>query len=248
MVDTPHLLLLAGSAEGRALATGLAGRDFRVTASLAVPRHWSGPLAVPTRTGGFGGEEGFVAFLRREKVTAVLDATHPFATHMSLRSWNICQAQDIPFLQILRPCWTPRTQDQWREVGSARDATALIPPGARVFVTTGRETLPDFVQNQDCRFFFRHLVDDPVDCDIKNVSYVTGKGPFSVDEEIATLRGLQIDLLICKNAGGELSRTKLDAARALDIPVILLRRPPPIGAPVVQTVENALEWVDRTCL
>lgn len=74
-----NVLLLGGTGEARALAELLHARGVRFTSSLAGrvarPRLPVGPV----RIGGFGGVEGLVAYLRTEEVTAVVDATHPFA-------------------------------------------------------------------------------------------------------------------------------------------------------------------------
>ena len=248
MTRPAHLLLLAGSGEGRVLASALAKMPMRVTASLVQPDHWSGPLPVPTRAGGFGGAAGFAEFLDAEHITAVLDATHPFAARISERSYEMCRERGIPYLALDRDEWTPGAGDQWTCVDTADEAAELTHPGSRVFVTTGRETLAAFTDLPDCHFFFRRLAASGPASEAPGITYVYGVGPFSVEDEVATLRALNIDLLICKNAGGTLSRTKLDAARELGLPVILLRRPQPTGAPSVQSVEDALDWVNATCL
>ncbi|WP_050931317.1 precorrin-6A/cobalt-precorrin-6A reductase [Aestuariivita boseongensis] len=247
MTTVPHLLLLAGSGEARKLAQSLAGGPLRVTASLFVTDHWSGPLPVPTRHGGFGGEEGFRAFLKEHGITAVLDATHPFAARVSARSWRICNEMGLPYLQLDRPEWEPGPGDRWTEVATPEEAVALTKPGSRHFVTTGLESWAAFRGATDRRFFFRSLSGTTPPEDLPHICLVPGRGPFSVEHEYRLFEDLHLDGLICKNAGGSVSRTKLEAARALDMDVILLRRPEPSGAPLVRDVAGALEWVDRTC-
>lgn len=248
MARASHLLLLAGSGEGRQIAHALSEMRLRATASLVVPDHWSGPLPLPTRTGGFGGAESFASYLEDEQITAVLDATHPFAARVSARSWAICREKGIPYLQLDRQPWSLADCDRWSEVETAEQAATRTKPNARIFVTTGRETLDAFVPFEDRQFFFRRLQPDGPDSDIKNVIYVYETGPFSVEEERKTLQQLSIEMLICKNTGGKVSYTKLQAARTLGIPVILLRRPKPSGAPVALSVDDALHWITRTCL
>ena len=247
MSSSPHLLLLAGSGEARVIASALAQVPLRVTASVMEPDHWSGPLPVPMRSGGFGGDQGFETYLQDNVVTAVLDATHPFAARVSARSWDVCQKLGVPFAQVDRPPWSPGPADQWTEVKTEAEAIALVPSGARAFVTTGRQALPAARAATDRMFFFRLLRDAPDGAEADHISFVSGAGPFSVAHEEALFRDLRIDVLVCKNAGGSVSATKLEAARALNLPVILLRRPPPTGAPRLETVEAALEWVRATC-
>jgi len=64
-----------------------------------------------------------------------------------------------------------------------------------------------------------------------------------VDEEVALFTMLGVDVLVVKNAGGDMSRSKLDAARAMGMPVVMIKRPArPIG-PIVASVAEALDWV-----
>ncbi|ARU56803.1 precorrin-6x reductase [Oleiphilus messinensis] len=53
---------------------------------------------------------------------------------------------------------------------------------------------------------------------------VHGIGPFSVADEVRTLKKHHIDILVCKNSGGERD-AKLVAAKQLGIPVIMFSRP-----------------------
>jgi len=70
------------------------------------------------------------------------------------------------------------------------------------------------------------------------------RGPYSFDGEIALLREHRIDALVTKNSGGEMTRAKLDAAVALDLPVVMVARLPlPTGVRTVATVDEAATWV-----
>jgi precorrin-6A/cobalt-precorrin-6A reductase len=239
-----HLLLLAGSGEGRAIASALAGRNGRrVTASLLHAPRAFGPLAVPTRLGGFGGAEAFRAFLEDHRIDAVLDATHPFAHRISARTAQICTEAGLPFAQVLRPAWVAGPGDAWQEVPDEAAACALIAPGERVFTTTGRATLEGFRGFPGDRLFVRQMQDRAAPADMPFARIVPGAGPFSAEAEHRTFRRLGIDRLVVKNSGGAPSRTKLDAARDLGLPVILLARPPQAVARPLQSVEAALDWV-----
>lgn len=247
MRDRPHLLLLAGSGEARRVATCLADGPAKVTASLFRDDHWSGALPVPTRFGGFGGDAGFARFLTDQQVTAVLDATHPFACRISARSWRVCHTLNLPFLQLDRPAWTQKADETWTEVSTPKDAARCTNPGDRVFVTTGRQTCGAFTELPDRTFFFRQLTQDPALPCQGRFRAVPGQGPFTIEQERHLFETLKINRLICKNSGGAASRTKLDAAREMKVPIILLRRPAPSGAPVVSSVSDALDWVMKTC-
>jgi precorrin-6A/cobalt-precorrin-6A reductase len=59
------------------------------------------------------------------------------------------------------------------------------------------------------------------------------------------LAGHAIDLVIAKNSGGTATYGKIAAARALGLPVVLLRRPALPEVPTVATIEEAVTWLDH---
>lgn len=239
-----HLLLLAGSGEARDIAATLAETPgAKVTASLLHPARSFGPLAVPTRIGRFGGEAGLAGFVRSHSVSAILDATHPFAVQIGHRALRVCERMGLPYARVLRPPWQPGPGDRWTQVADESAVAAHLAPDARVFTTTGRATLDALVKNSSARFLVRQMVGPVPETGMKNVTYVIGSGPFSVEEEIRTLRDLRIDTLVVKNSGGVPSRTKLDAARELGLPVILIARPPQPPGRILETTQQALDWV-----
>ena len=254
MTETEHrgrrLLLLAGSGESRSLAEALSGQsDIGVVASLLAPMRTLGHLPVTTRIGPFGGDEAFARHLVGSGITAVLDATHPFTARIGARSALACACLGIPFARLRRPPWQQGVDGDWTEVAREGEVAALLSPGQRVFATTGRATLDELVQGSDARFYLRRVGDELPSAAPPNVTYVRGTGPFSVGEEVATFRRLEIDVLVAKNSGGIPSRTKLQAARVLGLPVILIARPDnglPEGTPVLEDVPEAMAWIAAT--
>ncbi|CUH84794.1 cobalt-precorrin-6A reductase [Thalassovita mediterranea] len=236
------LLLLAGTGEGRKLAEGLDRACVPVIASLAGVTEAPKPLPVPTRVGGFGGEEAFREYLKGKDIKAVLDATHPFANAISLRAAKVAAELDLPYCQLLRPAWLPEVGDFWTTVASPTEAVARIAAGARVFLATGRKSLPDFMDLAHSDVTLR--VVDPVDGDfpLPHGRYLVARPPFSLADERATFEGLGIDTLVVKNAGGAVGRAKLQAARDLGIRVIMIERPVQPAGLTVDSVEAALDW------
>ncbi len=69
-----------------------AGRRYPVRSrSLSFAGRTRAPVLPPIawRIGGFGGGAGLAAYLRAERIDALIDATHPFAARMSA---NACEA------------------------------------------------------------------------------------------------------------------------------------------------------------
>ncbi len=237
------ILLLAGTGEAQTLARALSAQGHAVVASLAGATRAPRALGVPLRVGGFGGEEGFAEFLQEAGIKAVLDATHPFAAHISRRSAKVCAERGIPYCQILRPEWRAGSGDSWVFIDREEDAATHIPEGARVFLATGRQTLERFA-NLTGRYLICRQIDPPeTRFPFENGEYLLGRPPFSEDHERAFFTRLRVDWVVVKNAGGSAPMSKLAAARDLGLPVIVINRPAQPDAPRVSTVEDALTWV-----
>lgn len=238
------LLLLAGTGEVPQIAKALADKGVPAVASLAGVTRSPRATGLPTRHGGFGGEAGFRDYLRSEGITAVLDATHPFAHQISARSARVCKEVGLPYCQLLRAEWTPEEGDDWTFLDNEAEAADHIRVGSIVFLATGRQTLDRFGNLSQCRLICRQI--DPPDrpFPFPNGEFLVGRPPFSVEDEIQLFSQLGVDWLVVKNAGGAAPRTKLIAARQLGIRVAMINRPPQPDAPRVSTVAEALAWVD----
>lgn len=238
------LLVLAGTSEARELLAALSDRND-VIASLAGATRAPIDLRVPTNIGGFGGMSGFAKYLTDHGVRCVVDATHPFARTMTKTAAQVCQAKTIPHVILQRESWVPRINDDWHPFENTRELTKLIPEGSNVFLGTGRKTLEQF----EClhgRNLLARVIDPPVgDFPFNNGRYLVGKPPFSVSDEVDLFQREQIDWLVVKNSGGLASRSKLDAAAQLRLPVAMLRRPALPEAIVVETVPACLNWLNE---
>jgi precorrin-6A/cobalt-precorrin-6A reductase len=240
------VLLLGGTSEARALAARLAGNpEVRVISSLAGrvrdPLLPEGEL----RIGGFGGEDGLARWLAAERVSAVVNATHPFAETMSAHAVAACARLGLPLLRLARPGWAERDGDHWHRVGSLAEAAAVLPSlGRRAFLTTGRQSLPRFA-GVDQLWFLIRCVDAPAGPLPRHHELLLARGPYRRESERSLMRRHAIDLLVTKDSGGPLTAGKLDAARDLGVPVVMVDRPPPPGGPSAATVEESVGWLAR---
>ncbi len=236
------LLLLAGTGDAGQIADGLATLGIDAVASYAGATQRAAPMALPTRVGGFGGQAGFEEYLNEAGITAVLDATHPFADRITQRTAAVCAARAIPYLYHLRPAWQPEAGDDWREIAREEDAAAIVPIGKTVFLGTGRQTLNRFANLVGRHVICRQIDPPTAPFPFEGGEFLIGRPPFSVGHERELFAALGIDWIVVKNAGGDASRTKLTAARALRIPVLMIRRPAPPNAPITDNVQAAVDW------
>lgn len=236
------ILLLAGTNGAREIAQGLADESIPAIASLAGATRDPAKLAIKTRSGGFGGAEPFADFLRQNGITAIVDATHAFASRISARTVKIAADLNLPYLQLLRPEWQPQEGDDWVFLDTEKQAADHIPVGATAFLATGRQTLDQF-SNLDGRRLICRQIDPPNGpFPFENGEFLVGRPPFSIAEEVELFTRLGINWLVVKNAGGQASRSKLDAARQLKIPVALINRPPLLDVARVETAAAAIDW------
>lgn len=239
------VLLLAGTAEARRLSWMLSDGGLPVIASLAGSTREPQPLPLATRNGGFGGEAGFRHYLRETGIRAVVDATHPFATRITERTARVCQELGLPYLLLRRPGWVPETGDRWTLIEEEEQAAELIPKKATVFLATGRQTLHRFANLEGRRVICRQIDPPTEPFPFEGGEFLIGRPPFPEARERDLFVELGVDWLVVKNAGGVSSRTKLDAARSLSLPVAMIRRPsPPRGVTMTDTVEAAHSWVN----
>jgi precorrin-6A/cobalt-precorrin-6A reductase len=240
-----RLLLLGGSTEANRLARRLSGHP-RIKATLSLAGRTTNPAAatLPTRMGGFGGIEGLSRYLREENIRVVVDATHPFAAQMSGNAMAACASAHVPLAVFTRPPWRAQLGDAWTEVSDAMEAAvALGPLSKRVFLTVGRQQLAAF-QSAPHQFLVR-TIDPPVpELLPKSAEILLAKGPFTVAEEIDLMRRHAIEILVSKNSGGGATEAKIEAARSLGLPVVMIQRPPAQAQTVFYDVEQAIAWIE----
>ena len=83
-------LILGGTGDANKLADRFARANVDALYSYAGRTQIPLGHALPTRIGGFGGASGLAAFIRQERITHVIDATHPFAAEMSRNAVDAC--------------------------------------------------------------------------------------------------------------------------------------------------------------
>jgi precorrin-6A/cobalt-precorrin-6A reductase len=202
------------------------------------------PAPIPQRVGGFGGVEGLTAFLVREGIGAVIDATHPFASRMSSNAVAACRATDTPLVVFTRPPWAPQPGDRWIEVArieEAVDALGALPKTA--FLTQGRLQLAAFARAPQHHYVVR-AIDRPAEIDaLPGCKLILKRGPFSLADEVALMRNEGVEALVTKNSGGRATYPKIEAARALGIEVVIMRRPPTPEAETLHDLDAVTAWI-----
>ena len=233
-------LILGGTREARDLAALLVGRGDYVISSLA-GRVKDPALPVgEVRIGGFGGPEGLTEWIREHSIDVLFDATHPFAEKISQSAATACATTGTPLIHLHRPAWEKQPGETWIEVSSMDEAAAESARFSTVLLTIGRQKLAHFAGCDSTRFLIR-CVDPPEVALPPQHDILLSLGPFTIDGEKDLIHSNGIEALVTKNSGGDLTHAKLEAARDLHIPVIIVQRPPlPAEGTLVHTAADAI--------
>jgi precorrin-6A/cobalt-precorrin-6A reductase len=269
------LLILGGTSEAYELAECLleqySPEKLTVMSSLAGVTVNPKLPAGGVRIGGFAdtystGEKsgrnsklGLQKYLLQEKISLLVNATHPYATQISENALAVATELGLPYFRLTRPPWVKHSQDQWIEVPDLLAAVDYLNSGLLkknsglsrqiIFLTTGNRGIELFLQCRKCHFVVRTLeltgsvVSGSSTSDWENVTYLQARGPFSLENELSLLQQHGINLLITKNSGGDSTYAKIVAARKLKIPVLMVARPEMNSADQCWKVNQVMDWI-----
>jgi precorrin-6A/cobalt-precorrin-6A reductase len=242
-----RILILGGTQEGFQLADTLAEMaGIEVISSLAgrtrAPKMPRGAV----RTGGFGGAEGLTRYLRDERITHLINATHPFAEEISAHAVSAAQDTGIPLMRLLRPAWSAQRDDRWVAARHAAEAAELCRrEGGRIFLTLGSGEIAAFAHVHNAHFLVR-TIDAPDELPLRDYRTIAARGPFSLQDELSLLAEHHIGLVVAKNSGGQATYAKVEAARRLGLPIVMIERPGIAldpQSPALAQVAEVAAWV-----
>ncbi|MGK7921855.1 MAG: cobalt-precorrin-6A reductase [Trichodesmium sp.] len=240
-----RLLILGGTGEGlklATLATTISGLE--VINSLAGSTSKPVLTSTLTRIGGFGGLSGLTDYLQEQKIDLLVDATHPFATQISENAAIASNKLNIPFLMLIRPPWEKKSGDRWLEVENNQTAARVVPElAAKIFLTIGRQELVNYAHLKNLWFLMRMIEQPQPNTPLPSGKIITERGPFSLLTERSLLQKYEIGAIVSKNSGGDATYNKIIAARELDIPVVMIKRPSLPEGQQVSDVESAVSWL-----
>ncbi|MCS3725083.1 cobalt-precorrin-6A reductase [Bradyrhizobium betae] len=242
-------LILGGIADASLLAAAIARAGIDAVYSYGGRTRAPADQPLPIRIGGFGGVSGLSDYIRGEGITHVIDATHPFAAEMSRHAVDACTETGTPLLALERAPWTRAPGDTWIEVADVNAAVAALPEApAKVFLAIGRQHIAPFAAKPQHAYTLR-FVDPPEAALPFPADVIVSRGPFTFDGELQMMRTRGIAWIVARNSGGDGARAKIDAARMLGLPVIMIARPRLPERLRVESVAEVMQWLGhRTCL
>ncbi|KLU65339.1 precorrin-6A reductase [Desulfosporosinus acididurans] len=243
-----RLFVLAGTEDGRNLAETLKTRGHEVLVSTltAYGADLAAESGLDARSGAINAKQ-LTDLLRSGSYSALVDATHPYAIQVKETAQFVCSELKIPYLRWER---LPLELEDHPLIHWAEDvpdaAQKAADLGERILLTTGSNSLPEW-RAQSCfnnkSLFIRVLPTSQVLTRCENLGFkpnqiIAAQGPFSQAWDEAMYQQLKIDAVVAKESGkvgGTLE--KVHACRRLNIPLVLLKRPPAnLNNPDIQTI------------
>ncbi|MBM7587608.1 precorrin-6A/cobalt-precorrin-6A reductase [Bacillus pakistanensis] len=229
------ILFLAGTSDARALAIKLLNQGYPLLATVVTESAAESLKAqhIPYQVGRLSVDD-MMALIQKQKMTCVIDASHPYAEEASKTAMAAAKACDIPYIRYERP------KEQFHsplitEVESYEEAakSAQSHKGT-IMLTTGSKTLERFtnyLMRDEIRLICRMLpnIGNMEKCNqlgIKQKDIIAIQGPFSESLNKALYEQYNVTLMITKESGkvGSMDE-KMSAALQLGIPVLLIKRP-----------------------
>lgn len=255
------IIVLAGTSEGREIASLLQDRGWPVlaTATSELGAELLRVQGIRQVWQGSFDNSSLPVFIAEKKAWCLIDATHPFAQTISEQAMKAAWRMEIPYLRLEREA--SRLPDRCViKIDKLEELAVYIKPGMTVFSTLGSKHLPrllPLVRDRKARLVARVLPLDSVlqglaQLGLKGDQIVALRGPFSVEENRALFKGHQADLIVSKESGpaGGLA-AKIQAAQELGIPMAVWTRPVMDYPVVFHSSPALLEYIEndfRRCL
>ena len=239
-----HIVIFGGTTEGRELSERLAaaGAELTVCVLTDYGEETQGELpGVKTHVGALSAEEK-----QRLLSDAALcvDATHPYATHVSASVKAACESASVPYLRLRRPA--SQTEGAVVVEDAAAAAAYLRERPGNVLLTTGAKELSAFRALDPERLYPRVLpsragIEACEALGIPHRNILAMQGPFSREMNTAMIRQYAIRWLVTKDCGAAGGfPEKAEAAKETGAGLIVLRRPGDQGEDFARVLDLCL--------
>ena len=248
------ILVLAGTKDGRDLIGLLAQTGHKVLASVF--SQYGGELIalknVSVHTGPLDAD-GLARLITSSEIDCVVDASHPYAVNVSQNAMQACGITGTHYIRYERPAAVMPFYEALhvvKDYNQAIERAAVL--GKVVFLTTGSRHLKLF-KDAPCleqhRLIVRVLPEpgvltECIDLGFSPKDIVAVQGPFSHELNMALFKEYQTEVVVTKNSGqvGG-SDTKITAAMALGLPLIVIDRPAIDYTKIVYTFNDVIQFI-----
>jgi len=229
------IVIFSGTTEGRELSRSLSalGAELVVCVATEYGSEEQGTLpGVTTRVGPLTAEE------KRELLSDAalcVDATHPYATHVTASLREACRRTGCEYRRLLRAGSEIDAQGALCFDSAAQAAAYLKDTRGNILLATGAKELECYRELEPARLYPRILPSHGslAACEALGIPHrnvIAMQGPFSRELNEALIRQYEIAWLVTKDGGAPGGfPEKAEAARAAGAGLIVLRRPAETG-------------------
>lgn len=182
-------------------------------------------------------KEEIIEIIKSQGFDVLIDATHPFAEHITQTSASIAKELKMPYVRFERPTTNLENIDtsHIHYVKSFEDAGKLIADEfnqGNVLHFAGANTMADIVKYVPTERFYPRIlkVESSLEkCDALNINpnhIIPMKGAASLEENIHLIEKYDASVMITKESG-EIGGVieKIEAANEKNIDIIMIQRP-----------------------
>lgn len=251
------IFLFAGTKDARGLVDFLLKENLKIMASVVtdygkILLEGNENLVInQQRLDEVAMEETF----RKNNISVVVDASHPYAVNVSNTAINVAKKLSIPYIRYEREVTPIPKSEKIHLVASYEEAAELaMTLGECIFLTTGSNRLELF--SKESRKSGKRIIPRvlPADysieicnkCNITPKDIVAIQGPFSKELNKELYKKYDADVVVMKNSGtlGG-TETKLTAALEMDMEIVIIDRPQINYTNMVHNYEEVLKFIKR---
>lgn len=251
-----NIYVIAGTSDARELAMTIKNDGHKVMTSVVTEN-----AAISLREAGldpFIGRltaEEMAMMIKEKEIDVLVDASHPFAEEASKNGVEAGKLANIPYIRYEREQF--EEEDALITSVSSYEEAALLAKERKgvVMLTTGSKTLQVFTKHllgvEGIRLIARMLPrkDNMEKCEelgVEQKNIVAIQGPFSKELNAALYKQYDVSLMITKESGkvGSVDE-KVEAAKELNIPIIMIKRPKIDYGQVFQSFDEVIEAINK---
>jgi len=244
------ILVLAGTIDGRQIAETLTNNEFECIVSVFGENAVSLIDGQNVVSGGMNYNE-MLTFFDENEITTVVDATHPFAIEVSKNAILACKDANVNYIRFERDSVSYNYSKIILFNSHQEVIDKLNKTNENIFLTIGTKTLDLYAKeiNNIARLTVRILSDTKsvekcINMGLNPKQIIAVCGTFSVQFNYQMFFEFGANVIVTKEsgtAGGVLE--KIEAAKMLDIPIYIVKRPSVEYPLVVDTINGVMEAV-----
>lgn len=245
-----RVLIFGGTTEGRALTQELAEQGCSVLYSVATDYGAETLGQIPGVKAVFGirPEEEIEDML--DSADVCIDATHPFAEHISGSIRTACSNKKVKEFRFVREEAPIPETEFLKKVSSVSEVCSYLQQKAgSILLTTGSKDLKAYAVLGPERLYPRVLpavrsIQLCEEAGIPRKNIIAMQGPFSTAMNCCMLRDYDISYLVTKESGrqGGLFQ-KIEAAEECGVQLLMIQRPEEVIPP--SSEEEILSWIQE---